>query len=138
VRRRDRRRLPKADVVAVQADVQRTDGDIDVLDLADARRQPSRQVHAAGQDADEHEVSRAAVALDDLVGDAAKGAVDVGRLENDGFRAEGQVVRLPRDGGKASKENTCSVIRMQAVSCTFLAPFRASPDPSLKGVRTRV
>ena len=59
----------EADVVAVEGDVERADGHVDVLELGDGVGQAAGDGEAPGVEADEHDVVGAVVALHDLVGD---------------------------------------------------------------------
>ena len=57
-------------VVAIQRDVERAGGHVGIRDAIELHGNPSRQRDAALADADERQVIDAAVALDNLVGDA--------------------------------------------------------------------
>jgi hypothetical protein len=59
-------------VVAVERDVEDADRHVGAGDLVDGGGQAPGQRHAAGADADEGQLLDAAVALDDLVGDAGQ------------------------------------------------------------------
>src|SRR5205823_12558066 len=128
----------------IQADVERSGGDGDPLDLRDAVGEAARQVDAAREDADEDDARGAFVALDDVVRDAGEGADDVVRVHDGGFRREvGQARRLPpAPGGKASAgpsgpgtKNACRASRVQAVVfLTFRLPLPGLSGPALKGL----
>ena len=66
--------VEQGEVVAVEGDVQRAHGQLRPLLLRDQRADALRQRHAPALDADEHQVLRALIALDDLVRDALDGA----------------------------------------------------------------
>jgi hypothetical protein len=72
-----RAQLQRRDVVAVKADVQLTDGDRLALKLTDRIGEAAGQRHAPRVHADECDGRKAAIVLDDLVGDAADGAANV-------------------------------------------------------------
>ena len=73
---------PQPDVVAVERDVQDAHGDLHAFDALDLAGQAAGQVVAAVGDADQHDALDAAIAFDDLVGDAGEGAADVVRLHD--------------------------------------------------------
>ena len=64
------------DVVAVEGDVERAEVDLDAAELLDQAAQAVREGNAAGVDADERDRVEVGVRLDDLVGDAMKGALE--------------------------------------------------------------
>ena len=76
-RLRVERRLAAAhlDVVAVEGDVDGAEVDLDAAELLDQPAQPLRERDAARVDADERDRVEVGVRLDDLVGDAVKGAL---------------------------------------------------------------
>ena len=77
------------DVVAVEGHVERADLERHVaLDLAEDLGHPRGQGHAAGLQADQHDVLDAAVALDDLVRHPRQGPLDVGGSEDLGVGHE--------------------------------------------------
>src|SRR5262249_49755282 len=75
-RLRVQRRLAASypDVVAIEGDVDRAEGDLRPGELLDQTAETVRERHAAGVDADQRDVVEPGVALDDLVGDAVEGA----------------------------------------------------------------
>ena len=134
--RGERRRLAQADVVAVEADVERAGRDVDALDLGDLLREALRQVDAAGQDPDEHDPGGALVALDDLVSDARQSPSDIARVHHRGLGREGlgQFVASPDGPGGRRARKTPAATRACRLACSSLClPFRASQDPLLKG-----
>src|SRR5205823_8185527 len=78
----DDRRAAQPEVVAIERDVQRPHGQRGAVDLGDAGGEPMREGDAAGAQADEREVRRAAVLLEDLVRDAGEGPVERRFVEN--------------------------------------------------------
>jgi hypothetical protein len=60
-----------------------TDRDVVPLDCGDLLRDPACQRHATARDPEQHQVAGALVALEDLVGDAGEGPVDVTGVEDD-------------------------------------------------------
>src|SRR5262245_1139698 len=70
-RLRVQRRLAASypDVVAIEGDVDRAEGDLRPGELLDQTAETVRERHAAGVDADQRDVVEPGVALDDLVGD---------------------------------------------------------------------
>ena len=69
----------KTDVVPVERDVEAPDRElVGPLDLAEDLGHPRRQGHTPGLQADQDDVSQAAVALDDLVRHPGQGALDIG------------------------------------------------------------
>jgi len=72
-----------AEVVAVHGDVEGAGRDVDAFDLTDALREPVGEDDAAGRDAQQQEVLRALVGLEDLVGDAGERPADGVGVEND-------------------------------------------------------
>jgi hypothetical protein len=75
-------------VVPIERDVERTHGHAGPIDGRDLRGQPPRQSDAARAQAHERHVGRAAVALQDLVGDAGEGAIEGGSVEDFRLLAE--------------------------------------------------
>ena len=75
----------RCEVIAVQADVEPSQGDVHPLDRLDALGEPLRQEVAARDDAHQREVARALVGLGDLMGDAREGPVDLLRVHADRF-----------------------------------------------------
>ena len=77
-RLRVQRRLAAAhlDVVAVEGDVDGAERDLGAGELLDQPPQPLGEGDAARVDADERDLVEPLVALDDLVGDAVKGALE--------------------------------------------------------------
>src|SRR2546425_6666979 len=75
------------EVIPVEGDVERADGQGGAVDAGDLRGQPLGQRHAAGAQAHEGQVLGAGVALQDLVGDADQRAVERGFVENLGLLA---------------------------------------------------
>ena len=69
-------------VVAVHRGVERPDRDVEALHRGDPLGDPLGQRHTAAGDAEEHEVARALVAFEDLVGDPGQCPVDVTGVEN--------------------------------------------------------
>src|SRR5262249_49438853 len=67
------------EVVAVEGDVERADGDRGHLVLRDRGGDPAGERHAAALDADEGEPGGSRLLLDDLVGDADRRAADLVR-----------------------------------------------------------
>src|ERR1035437_4649288 len=65
------------EVVAVESDVQRPDGDPHALVLLDRGRDSLRKRHTASLNADESEALRACLLLDDLMGDPNDGSPDL-------------------------------------------------------------
>ena len=63
-----------ADVVAVEADVQRAHRRADALDLLDLVGEHRREDRSPAHDADDADALGSLIALDDLVGDAGEGA----------------------------------------------------------------
>jgi len=74
----DGARTGGGEVVAVEADVEDSGVDGGLLDGLDELGEALGERHAAALDADEAEVGAAVVALDDLVGEANEGALDLG------------------------------------------------------------
>src|SRR5207249_9137685 len=70
-------------IVAIQGDVEGAGRDVVPVDVADRAREPLRDRHAAGPDADERELVDAAVAFENLVGDAREGSTDAVGVEDD-------------------------------------------------------
>ena len=64
------------DVVAVEGDVERAEVDLDAAELLDQAAEAVRERDAARVDADERDRVEVGVRLDDLVGDAVKGALE--------------------------------------------------------------
>ncbi len=81
------RREPDGEVVSVEADVERSDAHLGSLDLADLGRERLGEHGSAGDDADEREVARALVRLENLVRDARDGARDRLGVHHRRFRA---------------------------------------------------
>jgi hypothetical protein len=75
----DRRFTEPGEVVAVEGDIERPDRQPFALVLGDRIRQSVGQRHAAALDADEHELGRPGVLLDDLVRDPHDRPADVVR-----------------------------------------------------------
>ena len=73
----DGRMAERREVVAVEGDVERPDGEPDALVLQDRRRQAMGQWDSPALDADEDQAVRAGLLLDDLVGDANHGSADL-------------------------------------------------------------
>ncbi len=69
-------REPNRQVVAVEADVERADRNLGALDLEDLRGEYLGERRPSGHDADEREVLRALVGLEDLVRDPGDGSRD--------------------------------------------------------------
>ena len=82
-RLRMERRLTAAhlDVVAIERDVERAERDLVLGELGDQPAQPVRNGHPARVDADERDRVEVRVRLDDLVGDAMKGAPERFRVQ---------------------------------------------------------
>ena len=76
------------EVVAVERDVERAHRTARCRRWRRSWRQPLGEGHPARADADEGQVLGAAVALEDLVGDAGEGAVEGGLVENLRFFAQ--------------------------------------------------
>jgi hypothetical protein len=70
-----------AEVITVQADVDRPDGNLLGFEVADCARQPPREMSAAGEETDDDEVVRARVVLDDLMSKSPHGACHLIRTE---------------------------------------------------------
>lgn len=66
------------EVVAIEGDIERADGDFDAIDAAHGLGDAIGERNAAATDADEGKVAGAAALLDDLVGETLHGAVDLG------------------------------------------------------------
>ena len=64
-------------VVAEHRDVERSGGDVAALDLGHPLGDPAGEVHTAGRYAEQHDIGRVTIALEDLVGDAGQRAGDV-------------------------------------------------------------
>src|SRR5262245_27855978 len=73
---------PEADVVAVEGDVDRPDGDVDALEPLDRLGEAVGDGDAPRVQPDEHHVARSVVPLDDLVRDAGVGAAEVVGVED--------------------------------------------------------
>ena len=58
-------------------------GIVVLIDLANRLREPPGERHAARADADQRELLEAAVALEDLVGDAREGTPDADGVHDD-------------------------------------------------------
>ena len=69
-------------VVAIERDVERADGDVVAGDLALSRGDAPRERHAAAAHADEREIGQTAVAFEDFVGDARERARDALRIHD--------------------------------------------------------
>ena len=74
-------------VVAVHGHVERADRDVVPLDGGDPLGDALGERHAAAGDAQQDQVLGALVALEDLVGDAGQGPVDVAFVEDDAATA---------------------------------------------------
>ena len=73
------------EVVAIERDVQRADGNIDAIDAAHGLGDALGQRYAATADANEGKMLRAAAFLDNLMCQATQGAVDFGGGHQLGF-----------------------------------------------------
>src|SRR5262249_58271307 len=71
-----------AEVVAVERDVERADGERRAVDAGDGGGKPLGEGDAASAQPHEGQVLGAAVALQDLVGDTGEGSVEGGFVEN--------------------------------------------------------
>ncbi len=80
----ERLHRPQLDVVAVEGDVERTDGDLGAFELTDRVCQAASDGDATGVQADEHDAGTALVAFHDLVGDAHVGPAKGFRVEHAG------------------------------------------------------
>ncbi len=80
---------PQADVVAVERDVEGAEARLDRLERRDRRRDPVRERDPSRVEADEDDVVRAVVALDDLVRDTGQRAAEVGGVEDVGPQDRG-------------------------------------------------
>ena len=76
----------RREIVAVERGVEDADGQLEAGDLAQVRRELSRQGHAPVGDRDEVEAAEVLVALEDLVGDPHERAADGGVVEDDSGR----------------------------------------------------
>src|SRR5579862_7782088 len=65
------------EVIAVKSNVQSAYGDVDAVDAAHGLGDALGQRHAAAADTDQREMLGATAFLDDLMGEAAQGAVDL-------------------------------------------------------------
>ena len=77
-----RARWPNPQVIAVHRDVERAHGDHPVLDGAHAFRQPTRQPHTAGGNAEEQDVGATVGTFEDFVRDAGERAAHIGCVEH--------------------------------------------------------
>ena len=75
----------RREVVAIEADVELADGHLRPLDLLDLLGQALGEQIAARHDADERDVARALVGLEDLMRDARQRALDLVCIHADGF-----------------------------------------------------
>ena len=106
----------EAQVVAVHGDVERADRHRDALDRGHPFGDPLGQGYAARGNPEQDQVGGAAVALEDLVGDAGEGPGDVTGVE---------------DGARFRRD---SVLRAGWAHTCGLTSFSASRDGSLKDV----
>ena len=77
------------EVVAIEADVQASQGRLLTFDFGDLVGQTLGQNVAAGDDAHEHNFMRAVVRLQNLVRDARKRSLDLGLIHHDRFHLVG-------------------------------------------------
>ena len=75
-------------VVPIFADVELTDRDLDSFELGNELAEETGQVDAPGVDADDDDGFGAAMALEDLMGDAANGSLDVLAVHHLGHRLD--------------------------------------------------
>jgi hypothetical protein len=80
----------------------------DVLGGGDAFGQAPGEFHAAGGDAEQHEIVAAFVALEDFEGDAGERPIDVGRLHD---KSGQEVAFLPRLTGRSLKDVRVILLR---------------------------
>jgi hypothetical protein len=98
-----RRFRPQTDVVPVERDVEHADGDPRPLDAIDLGSEAPGKVVPARGDADENEVGRSLVALEDLMGDAGHRTADL-RGVQEASRCLRRHPAIPDEGGR--KEGT--------------------------------
>ncbi len=103
------RRLPEMAVIAVLADVDRTDRDRRALQLHQLGREADREVIAFGRNPDKYEVLRSPVALHDLVGDARKRPADLLGVHDRRF--ETTLGNAHASSRSRSAMRTCSPLR---------------------------
>lgn len=65
------------EIVAIESDIESADGHVDAIDAAHGLGDALGERHAAAADADEGEMLRASAFFDNLMGQAAQGAVDL-------------------------------------------------------------
>src|SRR5207237_8600573 len=90
---------PQTDVVAVERNVDRAHGDRHALEPLDRLGEAVGDGDAPGVQADEHDVGRTVVALDDLVCDAGVGAAEVVGVED--LRPQGK--QMAPGGGRGAR-----------------------------------
>jgi hypothetical protein len=73
---------PHPQVVSVQRDIERPDGDLGGLGLPEAGREPPGQRHSPGRDAEQDNVARTVGALEDLVANPCQRPADLIRSEH--------------------------------------------------------
>ena len=129
-----RARLSQSDVVAVEPDVDRAEGNLDAFDLGDAFGQPSGEMDATRQDAYQNDVFGTAVAFADLVRDASEGARNVFRVEDDRLRGEAQVESLPRGGGKEGEKKARTDPVQARRTITLSRSLPGLSGPAIKGL----
>ena len=132
----------RREIIAVQADVQPAERNVHPLDRLDALREPLREQVAARDDADKGEVASPLVGLEDLMGDAREGSVDLLRVHADRFDVSAVVHAHPfrrmgadgsqhrgRQGSKPRTRMARCRIRAEkkplrrTKACSWLAPF---------------
>jgi len=113
-------------VVPVFADVELTDRDFDSFELGNEVAEETGQVYAPGVDADDHGRFGATMALEDLMGDAANGSLDVLAVHHLGHRLDADgtlpICLLPGLTGPCFKGKTTLAGRM-------VSPNRSPPSP---------
>ena len=106
-------------VIAIEADVQAAERNVDTLDLLDRLGELLCQKVAARDDADQSEVFTALVALEDLVRDAGHRSVDGGLVHDD---------RL--GGSRAHRSPSSHVLTADTVKKIDARPLKADQTPT--------
>src|SRR5208282_996081 len=119
------------EVVAIKRNIQRADGDIDAVDTAHGLRYALCQRYAAATDADQGEMLGAATLLDNLMGQASQGAVDLRGGHQLGFfdDAHGRVI-LAQASGACRQDRHSYLSRLSLeMYATWLAAGRGERQP---------
>ena len=110
-------------VVAIQPDIERADRDFLALELADGAGDALGEGHTARAHADDHQILRPPVVLDDLVADPGDGAPNVRRRHD--VSVAHQNAPFPETREEATAAKLCvGAYRpawWQFISCTFPA-----------------